>query len=236
MSTAPSPTPRPAPASERQPNRGRPAAESSWWYRKFPHWFESVPIPRWVVYAQATLLGLVGTVFFVFGMAVGHFTTPAAAGVNPVFDCRVTGSVAYREAGNLRADDGAVVFLLPQQRKPDRRSPADLVNPDTFQALDNVAIDRIHELGGAVVRADENGYFDVLVDANSGPGIGYDLLIVSRHLRGVETDQMTKAQSAAIGTFFVPVEDVVEDRSYHWSSLKAYEEELHLPEIELGSN
>ena len=63
------------------------------------------------------------------------------------------------------------------------------VNPDTFKALDNDAINRIHELGGAVVRADENGQFDVIIDANYGNGLGYYLLIVSRNQRGVDTDK-----------------------------------------------
>ena len=198
----------------------------------FPLWQEKISVPRWVVYAQAALLGLVGTGFFLFGIFVGHFTAETNGENSAMFDCRVTGSVTYRIDGNLRADSGAVVLILPRTRKPDRRSPGQLVNPGSFQALDNPAIDRIHQLGGAVVTTNENGEFDVLIDASFGTGIKYDLLVISRNQRGIDTDQMTKEQSAVIGTFFVPVEDVVEDRSYYWTDLHAYEDKIHLPEIE----
>lgn len=185
-----------------------------------------------MVYTQAGLLGLVGTLFFLFGILVGHFTSDRGGEVNNTFDCRAIGSVAYRVDGDLRADDGAVIFLLPEAKKPDQRSPGNLVNPATFKALDNAAIDRIHELGGAVVRANENGQFDVVIDANYGNGIVYYLLVVSNHKRGVDTTQMTKEQNAIISSFFIPVEDVIEDRSYHWMKITAYEERIDLPEIE----
>lgn len=144
----------------------------------------------------------------------------------------VVGSVAFRDEGDLRADDGAVIMLLPKDQKPDVRAGGAIVNPDTFQALDNIAIDRVHELGGAIVRADENGQFDVVIDGNEGPGIEYYLLIVSKHQRGVDSRQMTKEEFASIGTYFSPVEDLVEDRSFFWMKLVAGTQRIDLPEIE----
>ena len=43
---------------------------------------------------------------------------------------------------------------------------------------------------------------------------------------------MTKEQFASIGMFFSPVEDVVEDRSFHWMKIFAESERIDLPEIE----
>ena len=206
--------------------------QTGWIKQRFPQLAENVSLPRWVVYAQAALLGLVGIGFFLFGILVGHFTSDSNNPALATFDCRVVGSVAYRDDGDLRADEGAVVLLLPKDRQPDRRSPGNLVNPASFQALDNPAIDRIHQLGGAVVTVNESGSFDVMIDANIGSGLTYYLLVISKHQRGVDTDQMSKLQSAVIGTFFVPVEDVIEDRSYYWTTVNAYEDQLHLPEIE----
>ena len=195
-------------------------------------WKQTVPIARWVVYCQAALLGLIAISFFMFGMMVGSFASGSGDQVNARFDCRVQGSVAYRDQGDLLADEGAVVFLLPCERKPEERSPGKLVSPESFKVLDNSAIDTIHELGGAVVRADENGQFDVLIDAAYGDGVDYNLLIVSKNVRGVDTESMTKEQIASISTFFMPVEDVVEDRSYHWVKITADGERIDLPEYE----
>jgi len=210
-----------------EPNESASAPRSS----KFDSWKELVTVPRWAIYCQAALLGLIATMFFIFGMMVGSLTSGNAE-INAIFDCRVLGSVAFRDEGNLKADEGAVVFLLPKDKKPDERSPGKLVSPATFKALDNSAIDRIHELGGAVVRADENGQFDVLIDASYGNGLEYYVLIVSKNVRGVDTAPMAKEQVAAIGTFFMPVEEVVEDRSYHWMVINADGERVDLPEIE----
>ena len=198
---------------------------------KVQSWKELVSVPRWAIYCQAALLGLIATTFFIFGMMVGSLTSGNAE-INAIFDCRVVGSVAFRDEGDLKADEGAVVFLLPKDKKPDERSTGNLVSPATFKALDNSAIDRIHELGGAVVRADENGHFDVLIDASYGNGLEYYVLIVSKNMRGVDTEPMTKEQIAAIGTFFMPVEEVVEDRSYHWMVITADGERVDLPEFE----
>lgn len=209
-----------------------PAPPTSEKPERFASWKEVISVPRWAVYCQAALLGLIATTFFIFGMMVGNLTSGKGSEVNQVFDCRVLGSVAYRNEGDLRADEGAVVFLLPKEKKPDERSPGNLVSPESFVALDNSAIDRIHELGGAVVRVDEYGNFDVLIDASYGNGLEYNVLIVSKNVRGVDTAPMTKEQVAAIGTFFIPVEDVVQDRSYHWFSIRADGERIDLPEYE----
>ena len=195
-------------------------------------WKQTVPIARWVIYCQAALLGLIAISFFMFGILVGSFTSGSSDQVNARFDCRVLGSVVYRKQGDLMADQGAVVFLLPCDHKPDERASGKLVSPETFKVLDNSAIDTIHELGGAVVRADENGQFDVLIDAAYGDGVDYNLLIVSKNVRGVDTESMTKEQIAGISTFFMPVEDVVEDRSYHWVKITADGERIDLPEYE----
>ena len=197
------------------------------------HWMETITLPRWVVYAQAALLGIGGTFFFLFGILVGHFTGNNNGEVSATFDCSVSGSVAYRIDGDLKADEGAVVFFLPADKKPDRRAEGSLVNPGTFKPLDNVAIDRIHELGGAVSRTDEDGQFNVKINASYGAGTKYFLLIVSKNKRGVDTAQITKVQNATISSFFAPVEDVIDDRSYEWIEITADQDQLVLPEIEL---
>lgn len=205
------------------------AAESP---ARLASWFESVSLPRWVIYLQATLLGVVATTCFFFGMMVGSLTAPRADAVDATFDCRVAGTVLYRDNGDLRVDEGAVVFLLPKRGKPPERSPAKTVNPDFFQPLDNNSIDNIAALGGAVVRVNESGKFDVTIDASYETGIDYYLLVVSKNVRGVDTEPMTKEQSAMIGTFFMPIEEVVDDRSFYWQPINANSQRVELGEIE----
>ena len=72
----------------------------------------------------------------------------------------------------------------------------------------------------------------MFIDASYGDGMDYNLLIVSKNVRGVATDPMTKEQIAGISTYFAPVEDVVQDRSYYWVKITADGERIDLPEYE----
>lgn len=200
-------------------------------------WTELVSIPRWVIYFQAALLGIIASMFFVFGMMVGSLTSGDSLNGAQVVDCRVIGSVVYRDDGALMADEGAVILLLPKDRKPDVRSPGKLVSPATFKALDNVGIDRIHELGGAAVRADENGQFNVVIDSNLARSLEYFLLVVSNNVEGVSIGSgaettLTKEQAAVIGTFFMPVEEVIDNRTFLWMKLNVDGKRIELPDIE----
>ncbi len=162
---------------------------------------QRVALPRWIIYFQAALLGIVATTFFIFGLMVGSLTSRTDANASERFDCRVAGQVEYRQNGELRPDEGAVVFLLPKSEKPDERAAAYPVSPEGFEPLDNPGIEILHQLGGAVVRTDEQGKFDVLIDGNAGRGIGYHFLVVSRHQTRAESESLSKQQVAAIGTF-----------------------------------
>jgi hypothetical protein len=193
---------------------------------------ELIQIPRWVVYAQALLLAITAGLFFMMGLLVSGLTSPTSADFNRTLDCRVYGAVAYRDGGDLKADRGAVVLILPASRKPNARSQGALVHPDSFQALDNEAIDRIHRLGGAVVRADENGQFEVTIDSNEVVGVPYQVVIVSKNGTQKEGGSLTKDQFASLAEFFSPVEDVIESRPFFWMELTADGERVDLPEVE----
>jgi hypothetical protein len=193
---------------------------------------ELIQLPRWVVYAQALLLVGTAVVFFMMGLLVGGLASPSSTDFNRTLDCRVYGTVAYRDGEDLKADPGAVVFILPVNKKPDARSQGSLVHPDSFQALDNEAIDRIYRLGGAAVRADENGQFEVTIDANAVLGVSYHVLIVSKNGEIADIDSLTKDQFASLAEFFSPVEDLIENHPFFWMELIADAERMDLPEVE----
>jgi hypothetical protein len=189
-------------------------------------------ISRKVVYCQAALLGLAAIGFFSFGVFVGYFSADRRPNEQTAFECRLSGSVICRSDGDLTADTGAVVCVLPRHKRPLKTMPGGLVNPDSFRDLDNAAVDAIGELGGAVGKVDENGSFDVLIDAKYGAGINYYVLVVSKDKRGVDTKQITPRQVEVIGAFFDPIEDLIEDRSYFWTEINAYEKEFELVDVE----
>lgn len=197
-----------------------------------PSFRELIRLPRWVVYAQALMLVVTAGIFFMVGLLVGGLASPSSADFKRTLDCRVFGAVAYREDGDLKADRGSVVIILPSNRKPNARLRGGLVHPNSFQALDNEAIDQIHGLGGAVVRADENGQFEVTIDSNAVVGIPYQVLIVSKN--GIPKDgvSLSKDQFAALADFFSPVEDLIEKKPFFWMDLTADGERVDLPEVE----
>ncbi len=192
---------------------------------------KTITLPRWLVYFQAAMLGIVATTFFIFGLMVGSVTSGSVTESIEKFDCRVSGVVQYADGGDVLADAGAVVFLLPRAAKPQQRAAASSVNPDSFMALDNPGIEVVHQLGGAIVRADENGQFEVVVDAGVGKAIDYFVLVVSRNKAEESAEPLTKQQVAGIGTWFMPVERVMSDRAIYWDTLSLSTEQVELPAI-----
>ena len=190
-----------------------------------------ITLPRWLVYFQAALLGIVATTFFIFGLMVGSLTSGNVAPAVEKFDCRVSGVVEYFDGNNVLPDEGAVVFLLPRDGKPQERAAASSVSPDSFLALDNPGIEVVHQLGGAIVRADQNGEFEVVVDASLGDGVDYFFLVVSRNKQDEEAKPLSKQQVAAIGSWFLPVERVMNDRAIFWDVVNARSERAKLTTV-----
>lgn len=187
-------------------------------------------LPRWVVYFQVAMLGIVAATFFLFGLMVGQLTGRNLNSEQPSFDCQLTGSVQYQLDGGLLPDEGAVVFLLPRNRKPAERAPGNLVSPREFQPLGNRGIEVVHQLGGAVCRVNASGEFNLVVDGNQ-QGIEYFLLIVSANQAESTQKPMTKLQVAAIGTFYLPVERVIDGQAYHWSTVVARGSNQQIPTV-----
>ena len=51
-----------------------------------------------------------------------------------------------------------------------------------------------------------------------------------------ESAPLTKQQVAAIGTFFMPVERLVNDHAIYWSSLTAREKNIKIPNVVFEEN
>jgi len=186
---------------------------------------QSVPVPRWIIYFQGALLGVVAATFFVFGMMVGSKTQGGA--VDTIrSDCQVSGQVLYAGKKGELADDGAVVLLLPRDRQPEKRFKGSSLNPNSFEPLNNPAIDFIHASGGAVLRVDGRGRFETYVQSPNA----YIVLVISRHKIKPAGRALTRGEMAAVGSYFFKVEDLLSDRDYHWQTRS-----LDSSEFDLGT-
>lgn len=127
-----------------------------------------------------------------------------------------------KKRGGVAPDTGAVVILLPENARPSQKEDPSLVMPERFVALDNPAIEAIHEAGGAIARADRRGMFELLVDQNRK----YILLVISKGKPNHPDRELTKKQSAIIGTFFSPIDKLVQGKEIYWSELVADQERI----------
>ena len=142
-----------------------------------------------------------------------------------VTDCRVSGAVRFGQENQF--DDGAVVLLLPRSARPENRFDASLLHPDDFKPLDNPAIDFIHNAGGAVVRTDDRGEFEVFV---SSPG-DYYVMVISGNQQPDKSQEMTKAQMAGLGSYFISVDRLMENRAYQWDRIQVNSASYDLPVV-----
>ena len=188
---------------------------------------DAILVPRWIVYFQGGLLGVVAATFFIFGMMVGNLTSGANSRAEQTLNVGISGEVVYLRSGREVSDVNAVVMFLPVNRKPDERADASLVHPDSFQPLDNSGIERVSALGGSIVRVNARGVFNVVVD---GPQ-DYYVLVISAKQKPETAPTFSKLQKAAVGTFFKPVEDVIGGNQFYWSTIYADRDSLEIPKI-----
>lgn len=187
---------------------------------------ETIPVPRWVVYVQASLLGIIATSFFVFGLAVGSNTPGSGRGPAPDSDVRISGTVLFERNGIEEVDESAVVMLLPVSARPDPRPDPQTLVPARFVPLDNSSIEIIRDLGGAVVRVNRSGRFQATVRG----GRSYWLLIVSRN-QSAGPQTIDKQMRADLGGFFFPVENLLQDRAFFLEKIRPPGGEYRVPAV-----
>ncbi len=170
------------------------------------------------------------------GMMVGNLTSTSGSNQNAsqtfaayAEDCRVSGIVTYRSNGNELPDTGAVVFLFPRKSSPEKRQTPGLVMPNTFVALDNPSIEAIHNAGGAVVRANTDGEFEVVVDQNRE----YRLLVVSKN-RTPQGSALTDPQQMLLESWFSPAEKLIRDNDFRWQDVSGNAERVDVGRIEFN--
>jgi hypothetical protein len=138
-----------------------------------------ITVPRYVLYTQGALLGVVALVAFTLGALAGSAVlSPAPPQTEP---CTIRGSVTFTSGPRMRADAGAAIALLPQTagRWEERAPVAGLGPGDSPLDDDQRGLSIIRAAGGACARADLNGRFELRLPH---PG-RYWLLVVSHERR-----------------------------------------------------
>jgi phage FluMu protein Com len=176
-----------------------------------------VTIPRYVLYTQGFLLGLVALVFFVFGLIVGSRSRSEPMDATASRSAVVSGSVSYQgPQGRAMPDAGSVVLLLPAAKRPDQKGvAAGLRIEDREPEEGHPALGMLRSLGGDYARADRSGRFRVRAAA---PG-RYFLLVVSKHERRSTSDSPAPSELAQLGRYFVPATDLLGEQRYRWQEL-----------------
>ena len=184
-------------------------------------------IPRWIVYFQGAMLGVVAATFFVFGMMVGTVTNREAGQTVNQFVGEISGTVRASQRNGLEPDDAAIVLLLPEGKRVAERISPKSIHPRSFEPLGNPVIDLVANLGGAVTRTDEKGRFQVQVE---GPET-YTLLVISNQSQQKSPQPLSKRQKAELANVFRPVEDLIGEQQFSFSRIIVDQPKLTVPPI-----
>jgi hypothetical protein len=179
--------------------------------------FDKVALPRNVLYIQGVLLAGVGMIALVLGILIGRMSGPRdTAPTSEVKTCYLTGTVSYTSSGgSISPDPGAVVIVVPQDRRPnpDEKAPIEGLRPgDPLPDATQPSIARLKAIGGDYARADERGNFKLRVDRTGE----YFLLVVSKNAQRKASERPEGVHLAQMGRYFLPAPELIGDQRYAW--------------------
>lgn len=173
-----------------------------------------VTFPRYVLYAQAGLLAGVAVIGFTLGLLMGGAFFRGSAGPIAAKPCTISGFVQINQGVVKKGDEGAVVFVLPQDlKKIDERAPVAGLRPrDTEPEVNHRGLAILREMGAAHGRADKDGKFKVTVPRQGK----YFVLVISRGKSGDGADVGSAKQK--IARFFENANDLIGTQKYQFSA------------------
>jgi hypothetical protein len=186
-----------------------------------------ITLPRWLVYFQAAMLGIVATTFFLFGLMVGSLTTPSISTQVNTDSQPVRGNVSFKHQGQSYPDAGAVAILMPDSVTDINRFDPTTIRPGSFEPLENPLIEWLRQQGGDVVRTNIRGDFEVFAQ----PG-KYQLLVISKSAETIQDAELSRDQVATLSQFFLPVEKLIENKRFDWRSISIASKPTIIPDIE----
>jgi hypothetical protein len=178
---------------------------------------QRVSIPRYVLYSQGFLLGVVALAFFVFGLIVGGRSGIQSAELSTHSPCTVTGSILFDDATDAALpDEGSVVILLPVARRPDEKIAADGLQPAAPAPQDDhPGVTMLRGLGGDYARVDRRGRFQVRATTTGR----YFLLVISRHRQRDANEHPKANELAQLGRYVIPATQLLGQSRYQWQEV-----------------
>lgn len=173
--------------------------------------YSLVSFPRYVLYAQAGLLGVVAVVCFALGALMGGAFLRGSAGGVAAGPCSISGMVTVQGGVTKMPDEGAVVFVLPQDtRNIDERAPVAGFRPrDSVPEGNHRGLAILQQMGAGHARTDKQGKYKITVPR---PG-KYFVLVISR-----KTGMGADVGKQQIARFFENANDLLGTQKYFFSA------------------
>ena len=181
-----------------------------------------ISIPRRVLYAQAALILAVAVIFFMAGYVLAPGSGPKDE--KPVVkkekfgsDVVVPGKITHiADSGSPIVDSGAVVILLPKGSEiADRLSIASLRPSEDEPPDGSPVLEAIKYLGGAYLRTDEQGEFEITVRSGR-----YYVLVISKGAKRRENRTVKTQDVEDMEGFFAKPRELLGDQRYEWKLRK----------------
>jgi hypothetical protein len=185
--------------------------------------FDLVAVPRWVLYAQGVLLGVVALLGFAFGVIMGSAAPRLKETAQQSGPLTISGEVAYNAGDNLPTpDSGAAVLLVPEDARPEQKAAVSSFLPGgALVDASDPAVLSLRQIGGDFTRADGRGEFR-LVAPQPGP---YFLLIISAHLDRPVSERAAPQDLAEPGRYVESAPELLAQKRYRWTRRRFDESE-----------
>jgi hypothetical protein len=175
--------------------------------------YDLIALPRYVIFVQGGLLGSVGLLCFLLGMAVGGALTERTAenegGAMPI---SISGTVARVRGDSRDADAAAVVIFVPADARPEDKPTLVGVRPGDDPARGVPIRDALRAMGGGLATCDQRGQYTLQLPSRGR----YFLLAISALEKPPGLKPPPPAQILQMGQFFNLAQNPLQEFRYQW--------------------
>jgi hypothetical protein len=175
-----------------------------------------VTFPRYVLYAQGALIGVVALLAFVLGIVFGRASAPSPVVEGPPEPVLVEGNVTYQlRPGQDLADTGAVVVVVPKEKFPTSKLSINGLRPQDPAQLSggNEAVKEIESIDGSYQRVSASGKFGIMAK----PG-KYHVLVISRNAVRAKNMLLVPDHMAILADYFESANELIGNHQYSLAS------------------